>query len=201
MSTMRSYAPLDSVTSFRGRRVSMQSLSNAAFFHGLCEESLDREIHVELTTGKSPTQGEFLYVEGEIGPEVHSFIGLIVDIHMKTLRIALTSGVTVRENPSNGRILLREVVGKLMGDYGQEAIEICDGSETGLGFNYYGPIEKGKTLQICLDTSCGAVDLLGKVMNCRCVRFDREAYRIGVQIVGMDRISVARWKRVLMLEN
>jgi len=179
----------------------MQSLTSAAFFHGVCEESLDREIHVEVTAGRTPVQGEFLYVEGEIGAQVHSFIGLTLLQQEKSLRIALTSGVTVRENQTSGRILLREVVGKIMTEYGQQAVEVCDGSESGLGFNFYGPIERGSTIQINLDTACGAVDLLGKVMNCRCVRFDTKAYRIGVQIVGMDRISQARWKRVLQMER
>jgi hypothetical protein len=179
----------------------MQSLSNAAFFHGVCEESFDREIHVEITAKRTPTQGEFLYVEGEIGAQIHSFIGLTIDQQANSLRIGLTSGVTVRENQTNGRILLREVVGKIMTDYGQQAVEVCDGSETGLGFNFFAPLERGSTIQINLDTVCGAVDLLGKVMNCRCVRYDQESYRVGVQIVGMDRISQARWKRVLMLES
>lgn len=201
MATGRTLSTLESVASFRGRRVSMQSLSNAAIFHGVCEEALDREIHVEITAHRTPTQGEFIYVEGEIGAETHNFIGLVVDQQLKSLRVALTSGVTVRANQSTGRILLREVVGKITTEYGQQAIEVCDGSETGLGFGYYDQIDRGTTIQISLDTSCGVVDFLGKVMNCRCVRHDQTAYRVGVQILGMDRISQARWKRVLQMER
>ncbi len=179
----------------------MQSLSNAAFFHGVCEDSFERELHIELTTKRMLKPGEFLYVEGEIGSEIQSFIGLVADLQHPLARITLTSGVTVRESRSTGRMLLRDVVGKVINDSGQHAIDICDGSEFGLGFNFFCPLEKGSTVQISLDTSFGSVDILGKVMNCRRVRFDEDTHRIGIQIVGMDRISQARWKRVLLMER
>jgi hypothetical protein len=113
------------------------------------------------------------------------------------MSLQVSSEVEERKLTSDSRLRIRSFDGYINSSCGDtKKISVVDVSENGFGFVSEESIELAGPCGITLISAYGAVNLQGEVRHSH---HDKElsAYRGGVHVTDMDRVSRARWVRLV----
>jgi hypothetical protein len=180
------------------RRCRLQGLKDASLHFGWVQESGKRSITVDVSSSRSIILGEFLYLEVSGPRALLTFIAYVAEMNGSLVKFHISSEIEQRSLKSESRVRVRTVDGEISGSRKGSPIpiSILDVSEHGFGFVSQSPVQTSGTCKAVLSTVHGGIELVGHV---RYARSDKTlmAYRGGMLILEMNRVSRARWTRLM----
>lgn len=181
----------------RGRRCRMQSLKDAHIYSGWIEGAKQDYFVFAPKSKKTPTLYEQLYVEVESPFNAVAFLVTVTDIIGTRLCIKLASEVKTRPLNVEPRLQVSRINGALHQDYGTIPLSVIDISENGFGCLSEEQLSVGQG-DVSVITHHGEIKMEIQIRHSRRDQ-DGKQYRGGVKILEMDRISRARWNRLLQI--
>ncbi|MBI1331876.1 MAG: PilZ domain-containing protein [Armatimonadetes bacterium] len=177
------------------RRCRLQGLNDAQMYTGWVLKMEGGVITVSSTSPKCPNVGDFLYIEVDAPATVITFVAYVLSFQSTKFELKVTSDVDERPLKTESRLLVTPFSGSLKQGDITIGITIADVSENGVGFFSDDPFNNAKCTAV-LKSEHGAVTVEGEI---RYVRKEptTQNYRGGMKILSMDRVSRARWSKVL----
>ncbi len=180
------------------RRVRLQGLQDASLHFGWVADFSAGVITVDVSSKRGINPGDFLYLEVSAPASLLTFVAYVTQVAGTKISLQLSSEVDERALKSESRIRIRSFEGAVACPRGLSIspITVIDISENGFGFVSNAQVEVTGPCPITLSTPQGDVKLVGDVRH---VHNEKElaAHRGGVLIKDMDRVSRARWQRLL----
>ena len=169
------------------RRCRLQGLKDASLHFGWVYDTEKRVITVEVSSTRSILMGDFLYLEVSGPRSLLTFIAYVAEIKGSFVSLQISSEIEQRALKSESRVRVRTIEGELgpMRNGAINSISIIDVSEHGFGFISQEPVE---VTGPCRAVLCSIHARTDKSLA---------ACRAGMLIMEMDRVSRARWARLL----
>jgi hypothetical protein len=185
------------LSSTEQRRCRLQGLQDASLHFGWVTSFDDGVIHVEVNSKRPINQGDFLYLEVSAANALLTFVAYVTSAAGATISLQVSSEVEERKLKSESRIRVRSFEGYVACSSGShKQISVVDVSENGFGFVSQEQIDVTGPCGITLTSAYGDINLQGDVRHAHNDK-DLSAYRGGVLIQDMDRVSRARWVRLI----
>ena len=175
----------------------MQCLSTASFHSGWVKVVDGSTITVHINSSRQVELGSCYHVEASAPSDRLQFLTVCVGVDLPLTILQITSTVSRAELEAESRKLLHGVVGTILIDGNQISIEVADVSEQGLGVQSREVVETGRGVELNLQTPHGPIQCLCQVRHCRVSPEILGEYRVGLKILHIDRLSRARWGRIL----
>jgi len=179
------------------RRCRLQGLNDAQMYTGWVQKMEGGIITVTSTSPKNPNVGDFLYIEVDAPLSVVTFVAYVLNYQGTKFDLKVSSDVEERPLKTESRLLVPPFEGVLKQGDLSITFTVSDVSENGVGFFSSDPFYNGKCLAI-MKSEQGAIRADGEIRYVR-TETPGSAYRGGIKILTMDRVSRARWSRVLQL--
>ncbi len=180
------------------RRCRLQGLQDASLHFGWVQAASGSTIAIEVSSKRSINQGDFLYLEVSAPSALLTFVAYVTDAAGSLLSLQVSSEIEERKLKSESRVRVRSFEGQIFRASAgvPTPITVVDVSENGFGFLCNGSMEVDGPHEIILESAYGDITLQG---NVRHGHTDKELamYRGGVLILEMDRVSRARWVRLV----
>ena len=112
-------------------------------------------------------------------------------------RLKLSTEISVRHSEVDSRTPIRKAKANLVVDDFSEELEIIDGSSDEIGFECPVPVDVEGSYAMDLDTPAGFINAIVQVTSCGRSSNRVTAYSVLAKFVHMDRISTARWQKLL----
>lgn len=185
------------LSSISGRRCRLQGLNDAHLYTGWVTKMEKGTITVSSTSAKNPNVGDFLYIEVDAPQVVVTFVAYVLNFQGNKFDLKITSEVDERPLKTESRLLVSPFEGVLKQNDLSITFSVSDVSENGVGFYSPDPFYSGACTAVMKSVQ-GAVTIQGDVRYIR-KEPNGELYRGGMKILVMDRVSRARWSRVLQV--
>lgn len=179
------------------RRCRLQGLNDAQMYTGWVQKMEAGIITITSTSPKIPNVGDFLYIEIDAPLSVVTFVAYVLNLSGNKFELKVTSDVDERPLKTESRLLVPPFDGVLKQGDLSITFTVSDVSENGVGFLSSDPFNSGKCTAI-MKSEQGAVRVDGEIRYVR-TEVVNTAYRGGMKILTMDRVSRARWARILQL--
>ena len=189
--------PKIDLAELKNRKFTMQSLSNASFVQGWIEMAQEGVCAVHVTSRNTPKEGNFYYVEVNGPKSLYSFVGMAEVTDPPKTRLKLSTEISVRHSEVDSRTPIRKAKANLVVDDFSEELEIIDGSSDEIGFECPVPVDVEGSYAMDLDTPAGFINAIVQVTSCGRSSNRVTAYSVLAKFVHMDRISTARWQKLL----
>lgn len=180
------------------RRCRLQGLQDASLHFGWVVEVAGDTILIDVKSKRAINPGGFMYLEVSAPKSMVTFVAQVKELHDSAITLQICSEVEIRSLKSESRVRTKAFEGEI-GAPGSTSMTQCtvvDVSENGFGFISKRQVEVTGPCSVVLQTVHGEINLTGNVRHARNDK-DLAAYRGGVQIMDMDRISRARWVRII----
>jgi len=181
-----------------GRRCRLQGLDDASLHFGWICETDSSSVSVELSSKREIASGCFVYVEVSGPKSLLTFTASVAESISKLTKIEVASDIEQRPLKSESRTKVKVIEGEVFFIAGTEPtpISLVDVSEHGFGFVSQSPIQVTGPCKVVLKSHYGDVELIGDVRH---ARNDKAStiFRAGALILEMNRVSRARWTRLL----
>jgi hypothetical protein len=175
----------------------MQSLQDAHIYSGWIEGAKEDFFIFAPKSKKVPVLKEQLYVEVESPFNAVAFLVVVTDHIGSRLCIKLASEVKTRPLNVEPRLQVSRINGALHHDYGTIPLSVIDISENGFGCVSEEQLSVGQC-DVSVITHHGEIKMEIQIRHSR-QDPEGKVYRGGVRILEMDRISRARWNRLLQV--
>lgn len=179
------------------RRCRLQGLNDAQMYTGWVQKLENGIITISSTSTKNPNVGDFLYIEVDSPATVVTFVAYVLNFQGTKFDLKVTSDVDERPLKTESRLLVPPFEGVLRQGDLSITFTVSDVSENGVGFLTSDPFNSGKCTAI-MKSEQGAIRVDGDIRYVR-TETPNTAYRGGMKILVMDRVSRARWSRILQL--
>lgn len=180
------------------RRCRLQGLQDASLHFGWVTQFSGGILTVDVSSKRSIKKGDFMYIELSAPNTLLTFVAYVTDSVGTVVSLQISSEVEERMLKSESRVRVRSFDGEIgcpcNGRF--TPVVIVDISENGFGFIAQQQVEIAGPCQVTLNSVHGDIKLIGEIRH---ARGDKElaAYRGGVLIRDMDRVSRARWARLI----
>lgn len=139
-----------------------------------------------------------MYLEVSAPSTLLTFVAYVTESVGSSVTLQISSEVEERELKSESRMRIRSFEGEIgcpcNGKY--TTVTIVDVSENGFGFISQVAVEVAGPCEVTLRSVHGDINLSGDIRHARNDK-DLAAFRGGVLIKDMDRVSRARWVRLV----
>ncbi len=180
------------------RRCRLQGLQDASLHFGWIQQFQGGILTVDVNSKRSIKRGDFMYLEVSAPSTLLTFVAYVTDSVGSTVTLQISSEVEERGLKSESRVRIRSFEGEIgcpcNGKY--TTVTIVDVSENGFGFISQGAVEVAGPCEVTLRSVHGDINLSGDIRHARNDK-DLAAFRGGVLIKDMDRVSRARWVRLV----
>lgn len=180
------------------RRCRLQGLQDASLHFGWVQQFSGGTLTVDVNSKRSIKKGDFMYLEVSAPSALLTFVAYVTDVMGATVSLQISSEVEERGLKSESRVRIRSFEGEIgcpcNGQF--SPVTIVDVSENGFGFLSQQAVEVAGQCQVVLNTVHGDIKLTGDIRHARNDK-DLAAFRGGVLIKDMDRVSRARWVRLV----
>jgi hypothetical protein len=179
-----------------GRRCRLQGLNDASLHYGWVQGLQGGNILVEAHSKKQIKNGDFLYLEVHAPVAMLVFVAYVTKVDGNSVSLQISSEVEDRPLKSESRMKIDPISGHLKWEKSQVDIVVRDVSDNGFGFATEGEVKSLVSATTVLKTTEGEVTIDVEVRH---ARFDKDlaSYVGGCLVKHMDRVSRARWGRVL----
>lgn len=185
------------LTSFRNGRARLQRLTDARFFAGWARDLTPETLTIQLVDEHVPKPGDPFHIEIRGDMVSALFRAKVVLVHGQYAYLHLLEAPRFIASTEDMRIRAGEYKA-LARDRGYEfAITILDVSLRGIGVLMTETRQAGDKLEIEYDSPHGPVQGVAEVRYCQPSAKDFGAYRAGLLWTHMDRLSAARWHKVV----
>ncbi len=178
-----------------GRRCRLQGLNDAKLYTGWIATNRSGLLSIVSSSAKNPNPGDFLYVEVDIQGATVTFVAYVSVIQSKGYELKITSDVDERPSKAEPRMLVGSSSGRVQIGGVSYSITVTDISENGFGFLCLEEFPTGGC-KAMIDTANGVVTIAGDIRYCR-KDLSPDNKRGGVKILQMDRVSRARWAKLM----
>lgn len=180
------------------RRCRLQGLQDASLHYGWAQHFCGDSITIEVVSKRAVRQGDFLYVEVSAPVSLLTFVAYVTEVIASEVTLQVTSEIEERALISESRIRVRSFEGEIvcLRNGSTTNITVVDVSENGFGFISQQSSNTAGPCNIVLKSVHGDITLSGDVRHSRS---DKESGGVkgGVLILEMDRVSRARWVRLV----
>ena len=180
------------------RRCRLQGLQDASLHFGWVQQFEAGVLTIDVNSKRAIKKGDFMYLEVSAPAALLTFVAYVTDAMGGTIILQISSEIEERSLKSESRVRIRSFEGEIgcpcNGKF--TAVTIVDISENGFGFLSQNSVEVTGACQVTLNSVHGDIKLLGDIRHARNDK-DLAAYRGGVLIKDMDRVSRARWVRLV----
>lgn len=180
------------------RRCRLQGLQDASLHFGWVQSYESNLLTVEVSSKRAIRKGDFMYLEVSAPTALLTFVAYVTEAAGSTVAFQISSEVEERSLKSESRIRIRAFEGEINGPKSSNGsrVTVVDVSENGFGFLSQQAVEVSGPCHVVLNSVHGDIKLTGDVRHARNDK-DLAAFRGGVLITDMDRVSRARWVRLV----
>lgn len=180
------------------RRVRLQGLQDASLHFGWVSEFSGGIVVVDVSSKRGINPGDFLYLEVSAPSSLLTFVAYVTQAAGTKISLQISSEVEERSLKSESRVRIRTFDAKIGCPCNGSVtpVVVLDISENGFGFLSHSQVEVTGPCKMVLNSPQGDINLSGDVRHAHSDK-DLAAYRGGVLIKYMDRVSRARWQRLL----
>lgn len=184
------------LASANGRRCRLQGLNDASLHYGWVQGFQGGVLVIDAHSKKTIKNGDFLYLEVHAPMAMLVFVAYVTKVDCNHISLQISSEIEDRPLKSESRMKIEPISGSLK--FGRTTVEILarDISENGFGFATESEVKSLVEGFTILKTSEGEVSIEVEIRH---ARFDKDLgnYVGGCLVKQMDRVSRARWGRVL----
>jgi len=185
------------ISQLSNRRFTMQSLADASFVQGFIGVANDRKCTIQVTSQKNPREGMFYYTEVTGIRNLFTFVGFTDNCTSNSAVLNLSSDISFRVLAVEVRAPIRKVEGKVSVDDEVDIVRIQDGSDTQVGFESDYPLSVDSSAELTMDSPHGLINSLVQICDCSRSGLNTRSYIIVAKFVHLDRVSQARWQKLL----
>ena len=185
------------LTSFRNTRARLQRLSDLRFFAGWARDLTPEAVMVLFVGAVLPEAGDNMHVHLTGNMVAAVFGAKVVLVRGKMAQLNFTEPPRFIASSEDMRVWAGETRAIARSGPYEFAITVLDISLRGIGVLSTDPWERGDLLDIEYATPHGEVRGTAEVRYCRRSAEDPDVYRAGLMWTHMDRLSSARWHKVV----
>lgn len=203
-----------------GVRTRFQRLSDCRFFSGWVQDTFGSRIlvrsspDVALQNGqifqfdvygpeligafraKLEYGGDLMEIEKDESKEQFEMRQRIMAAADVEYEFTIVTEITARPTIEEARYLTQICKAILDTETGEIDGSMIDASTSGIGLILPNPVQKKSRVTIRIATHVGEVKCTAEVRYCRADRQIPFSYRVGLKIIEMDRVALARWSQI-----
>jgi hypothetical protein len=185
---------------FINTRARFQRLTDAKLFSGWVRHFGKNTLVVSLTRDGVVKAGD-IFIFQVFGPgSVAMFEATVSLAKGQEITLAITNDVRLIRSSEEMRVLVEGMTGTLLYELREHEIMFVDVSDKGAGVLSPRSIPKDATVELHIDTSQGKVICTGEIRYCKLEPKIPGQYRIGMRLTPQNRIDIARWQKLMLLE-
>lgn len=186
-----------SLESFKGTRAWLQRIEDAKIFSGWVQNLAQHDAVIETTACSDLRAGDEFMVQAFGHGECATFKARLRLCNGALGSFAIEGRIRFLRSKEEPRLLVYGLVAQVEDEYAPFEARVVDISPSGVGLLASVPIEKGAKVRLSLTSPVGQVEASGVVRYSRQLSDGPAEFRIGVKLDKLDRLSQARWNKLL----
>ncbi|MFQ3587675.1 MAG: PilZ domain-containing protein [Fimbriimonadaceae bacterium] len=185
------------LTSFRNARARLQRLTDARFFAGWARDLTPEILVVQFVEEALPNAGDHFHVQIAGNKVAATFGAKLVFIRGHDAQLRLLESPRFIASTEEMRVWAGEARAVVRDGTCEFAVTILDMSLRGIGILLTEPMPSGDDLEVEYASRHGLIKGTAEVRYCRPSAQEFGTYRAGLLWTHMDRVSSARWQKVV----
>lgn len=184
--------------SFGGTRIRLQRLRDSKLFSGWIVGATSSRIEARIDSRTAVDLGDEFFVQAFGDANSAMFHAKTVGTSSRSASLDVLGDPRIVASSEDMRVLIDGLkCGAKLGWF-ECVTDVLDVSPHGIGIRLNVAVEKGEPIELSIVSLSGEIVVRGEVRYCRKQDSPISEFRIGISLFDMDRITGAKWNRLLV---